>query len=572
MSNRRNIIYMIVGVVVLVLLHIYLSLGGASNLTKRETVLDKKMLAADAISIERSGGPGVELKKTDGGWGITSPYSADADESAVAKMLDFLVACKIEERSTYTEKELAKCNLRRSDLGLDNPAVKVRVSKGGASETVLVGNRVSTTNEVYAVIGDDSCVYLLDSRILGLVDVPSETFRSRKLIVRESLPIAMFDIKRPDGRLLRMRKSDGQWMCCGDSVTGRYEPASNLRIDEFLACLDKSGAEDFVWPVGAAGEPSLVTVPMLAGYGLDTEGGVAITVRDKGLPPNQVVLGNDAGDGLVYALVQNAKAIVRVDKRLKDLAISKDFSDSRIFPYEASRVSRISFFDGGVDYRLAKTGEGKWIMDSPVSANADEEGVKKLLERILAATTNDRDSDGITVSLSTNSPAEKISRSVLLSDFSPAMLRSREIARFDTSDIRRIVSGSEGAVSSVICDRDKQVWVSDSSSAGSVVRQEAVDGILSKLKSLNAQSIVTLKATEGELKLFGLDKPFCTISIDFFKENSLRRNIFIGERTEQGYYATMGASFDAVFILSFADVTLLTSPLTTEYGSEKGTK
>lgn len=572
MSNRRNIIYMIVGVVVLVLLHIYLSLGGASNLTRRETVLDKKMLAADAISIERSGGQRVELKKTDDGWSILSPYSADADESAVEKMLDFLVVCKIEERNTYTEKELAKCNLRRSDLGLDNPAVKVRVSKGGVSETVLVGNRVSTTNEVYAVIGDDSCVYLLDSRILGLVDVPSETFRSRKLIVRESLPIAMFDIKRPDGRLLRMRKSDGQWMCCGDSVTGRYEPASNLRIDEFLACLDKSGAEDFVWPVGAAGEPSLVTVPMLAGYGLDTEGGVAITVRDKGLPPNQVVLGNDAGDGLVYALVQNAKAIVRVDKRLKDLAISKDFSDSRIFPYEASRVSRISFFDGGVDYRLAKTGEGKWIMDSPVSANADEEGVKKLLERILAATTNDRDSDGIMVSLSTNSPSEKISRSVLLSDFSPAMLRSREIARFDTSDIRRIVSGSEGIVSSVICDRDKQVWVSDSSSAGSVVRQEAVDGILSKLKSLNAQSIVTLKATEGELKFFGLDKPFCTISIDFFKENSLRRNIFIGERTEQGYYATMGASFDAVFILSFADAAILTSPLTTEHGSEKGTK
>ena len=100
MNNRRNIIYLTVGIIALVLLHIYLSIGGAAGLTKRDAVLDKKMLAADAISIERSGGPGVELKKTDGGWGITSPYSADADESAVAKMLDFLVACKIEERST----------------------------------------------------------------------------------------------------------------------------------------------------------------------------------------------------------------------------------------------------------------------------------------------------------------------------------------------------------------------------------------------------------------------------------------------------------------------------------------
>ena len=572
MNNRRNIIYLTVGIIALVLFHIYLSVGGAAGLTRRDAVLDKKMLAADTISIERSGGPGVELKKTDGGWDITSPYSADADESAVAKVLDFLVACKIEERSTYTEKELAKCNLRRSDLGLDNPAVKLRISKGADSEVVHIGNRLSTTNEVYAAIGGDSCVYLLDSRVLGLVDVPTEAFRSRKLIVRESLPITMFDIKRPDGRLLRMRKSDGLWMCCGDSASGRYFPASNLRIDEFLACLGKCVARDFVWPVGAEGEPQLVTVPMLAGYGLDTESGVTITVRDRGLPPNQVVLGDDAGDGLVYALVQNAKAIVRVDRRLKDLAVAKEFSDSRIFPYDASRVSRISFSDGGVDYRLARTVEGKWIMDSPVSANADEEGVRNLLERILAASADDRDPNGVAVSLSTNAPAEKISREALLTGFSPATLRRREVVRLEISDIRRIVFSYDGAVSSVVRDREKQLWVADSSSAGSVVRQEAVEGVLNRLKSLNAQSVVTLKATEGELKSFGLDKPSCTISIDFFNENSLRRNIFIGERTEQGYYATMGASFDAVFILSTADVTALTSPLTTEHISEKGTK
>ena len=211
-------------------------------------------------------------------------------------------------------------------------------------------------------------------------------------------------------------------------------------------------------------------------------------------------------------------------------------------------------------------------MDSPVSANADEEGVKDLLERILAATADDRDPNGVAVSLSTNAPAEKISREALLTGFSPATLRSREVVRLETSDIRRIVSSSDGAVSSVVCDRDKQLWVADSSSAGSVVRKEAIEGVLNGLKSLNAQSVVTLKATEGELKSFGLDKPACTISIDFFNENSLRRNIFIGERTEEGYYATMGASFDAVFILSTADVTALTSPLTTEHISEKGTK
>ena len=99
------------------------------------------------------------------------------------------------------------------------------------------------------------------------------------------------------------------------------------------------------------------------------------------------------------------------------------------------------------------------------------------------------------------------------------------------------------------------------SSVHEIYRQKAVADILGALESLEAVSIVSLKATESELKEFGLEKPRYTVSVDFFKENSLRRNIFVGERTETGYYATMGAAFDAVFILSHENVARITSPL-----------
>ena len=225
--------------------------------------------------------------------------------------------------------------------------------------------------------------------------------------------------------------------------------------------------------------------------------------------------------------------------------------------------------DAGVDYRLAKNSNGKWVIDSPIAAVADEQSVKNLIERILKMTVNEREKNGVSVSIATNIPAEKISRAALLDGFSLAGLRTREIAAFEPSDIRRIVASAGDSVSSVAYDTDKRIWVADSLSAGAQVRQDAVKEVVEKLKSLNAVEIVTLKATESELKMFGLDKPACTIAVDFFKENSLRRNIFIGERTSTGYYATMGAAFDAVVILSDEDVVRLTSELVI---SAKGVK
>jgi hypothetical protein len=255
--------------------------------------------------------------------------------------------------------------------------------------------------------------------------------------------------------------------------------------------------------------------------------------------------------------------VVTVDGRLKDLAVKSDFSDLRVFPFDAAGVVRLSVTDDDVEYLLAKKPDGEWIIDSPVSAQADGKEVQKLIERILAATFDDRDANGITVSVSTNVPAERLSPSVLPEDFSFARLRSREISAFDPSDIKRIVSCTDDSPdgSSVVFDKDKRAWIVENSESGTSVRQKAVADILGALESLEAVSIVSLKATESELKEFGLEKPRYTVSVDFFKENSLRRNIFVGERTEAGYYATMGAAFDAVFILSHENVARITSPL-----------
>jgi hypothetical protein len=196
--------------------------------------------------------------------------------------------------------------------------------------------------------------------------------------------------------------------------------------------------------------------------------------------------------------------------------------------------------------------------------------VKRLLDRIVAVTDKDRDEKGVSVSISTNSPVETVSRDALFADFSLADLRSREIVKFNTADIRRIESIGESGGTAVVYDINNRTWWPDASCAGSSVRQDSIANVLNKLNSLNAVSVVTLKASAAELQKYGIDfeKPAARISVDFFNESLLRRNIFIGERIAEGYYAATGV-FDAVFVLSDEDVACLVAPLVI---SEKGTK
>lgn len=560
MNNKNTIIYLLFGIALAVTAHLYISYGGGGNLSARGTALDRPMLRADRIVVERLAAPPVELLKTDAGWRMIRPYAAEAAEAAVSRMLDSLVFGKVIE--TYTGNYLMKVGKRRSDFGLADPAVKITVFRGGERSCVHLGDRIPGDDGVFAAIEGDSTTYVLERGVLEFSDMKPDGFRSREIVKCDADAIGMFDIKRSGGIMMNFVRTDGRWMYRADRNSSRGIPVSGVKIEEFLSALAKAEAKAFVWPVGAVNEPAAVTAPLLASYGLDSENGVALTIYDRGRNPVRMVLGNEAEGGLVYALVQDSSAVVTVDGSLKEMAAKSDFSDLRIFPFDASAITRLSLSDNGVEYLLARNADGGWVIDSPVSAQADAKEVQRLLGRILAATVDDRDVNGIAVSVSTNAPAEKISSSVLPDGFSFAGLRSREITRFDPSAIRRIVScrGGGTVASSVVFDKDKRSWIVGNSASGTSVREEVVAGILDTLQALDAVSIVTLKATDAELKEFGLEKPAFTVSVDFFTENSLRRNIFIGERTSTGYYATMGAAFDAVFILSDENVSKLTSP------------
>ncbi len=563
MSNKKAIRFLLLAILVLTGLHVFLSFKDMGNaLVQRVTLLDATAQSAVKIAVERADGDSVSLERRHN-WRITSPYSALADERSVKRLLDALTLERI--RSSYSEGDLLKFGRTRGDYGLDEPSVTVKLSGGGVEGAVSFGVATPVGDGVFASVDGDSRVYVVGTNVFAAANLSSEGFRERALCPDVIDTAESFDIKRGAGSLLRFRQRDGVWTRLGAKDGDAPEPASSVKIKTLLADLARARAKSFVWPVGGTNETDIATAPLLAGYGLDPESAVAVTLHGVGARDRRVVFGKSATDGFVYALVQNGGAIVTVDGALKDMVEGTDFADTRLFPFEPSSVARVSVSDGGVNYLLAKGADGQWVLDAPVAAAADQAGAEALVARLVELKAEDRAEEGLVVSLTTNAPAETVSRSAVLSAISLADLRSREVLKVDAADVRRIAVTASGAAKpeAVVFDRDLRTWTVESSEKPGTVDVEAVDRLLAALDPLASEKVVTLKVTPADLHRYGLDAPRWTIAVDSAKTGALRRNILVGERAQGGSFATQGAS-DAVFVLSEATVRSLTAPLVKE--------
>ncbi len=568
MSNKPIIRLLLIAILILAGAHVYVSLRGVGNaLVQRATLLDVSMQEAGRLSVERRGENRTVLEREDG-WRITSPYAARAEERVVRRLLDELTLGSI--RSSYTESDLLQFGRTRGDYGLDDPSVRVTVGDGADAPSVSFGMRTPTGDGVFAAVSGDARVYVVGTNVLDSVDLPSAAFRLKELFPGGLRSVEAFDLKRGTGSFMRFRLRDGLWSRFGSGGDESSEPASIVKVRTLLAGLGRATIADYVWPVGAPGESSVASAPLLAGYGLDPESAVTVTLRSPGQADRQVSFGKEATDGRVYALVQNAGAVVTVDGALKDFAMTADFSDTRLFPYEPSNVTRISVTSDGVNYLLARREDGTWLLDSPVAASADAEAAEALVSRILSLTAADRADNGIVVSLSTNAPSETVSASSVIGALALADLRSREMLKIAPADVRRIAvtDASAAKPTSVAYDRDLRTWTLESSDRAGSVDADAVQTLLSALNPLLADKVVKLKVTPEDLHLYELESPRWTVAVDTARAGVLRRNILIGGSAQGGRFATLGSS-DAVFVLPDKTVSALTAPLVKEQKSNE---
>ncbi len=569
MSNARVIFLFAAGIVLLVAAHIFVSMRGMGSLIAgRTTLLDPAAKSAERIEVERRGGQVVALVK-DGVWRVAEPYSAEADERGIQRMLDALVVSPTQ--AAFGDQELASFGRERGDYGLDEPEVKITLSSGDRKWSVGLGKLTAAKDGVYASVSDETAIYVADAGLLALAEAGGNAFRMKSICPGGVDSVDSFDLKRGKGQFLRFVKDGEGWRKASLDGADAGDAASSVRIRELLSAIGAAQAQAFFWPVGASNEPASATAPLLASYGLDSESAVTVTLHSRGGADRQVAFGKEASDGLVYALVQNSGAVVSVPGALKDLAGGADFTDSRLFPFDVAQISRVSIADGAVNYLLAKdAATGEWRLDAPVAAPADKAAAESFVTHLASLKFSDRDPEGLVVSLTTNAPPVAVSRAAALAGHSLVDLRSRRILKVAPADVKRIESTSADAEKPavVVFDKDLRTWVVEASGRPGVPAAPAIDAALAALNPLEAEKVVTLKASVADLRRYGLEKPQTTIAVDSEGAGSLRRNILIGGRAQGGYFATVGSS-DAVFIISNSVARRLMASIVAEPVNEK---
>lgn len=547
MRNMRIIVWLSVGIAALLGVNILLTFNDSQDtaIVQRTSLLPFPDDAVSLIEISRGGVVESVLTHT-GSWRLVEPFAGSVDEAVVLKLLDALAYAPLDD--SLGDQELLRLGRTRADFGLESPRLAVRIRAGASETAISFGSPTPSASGVYAAIDDVRAVFVVPSNTFAAVDVPASGFRRRTLFTSGEESVASFDVKRGAGEFMRFRREGDGWLM----VQPTEGPASLTKIKKLLSDVMSASAVDFVWPVGGSNEVAEASDALLAGYGLGAESAVTLTLKGTDGSDRRISFGSDAGEGRVYALVHNGAAVVTVDAALKDLVSpgNSALADTRLFPYETSQVSGMSIVDDGVACMLAKNEDGTWRMDSPISAAASSTAVDSLLSAVLALRGGDTDENGVEVSISADERKVRVSRAALGSGFRLENLRSLEILKIDPASVRRLsVTGSgTNGTESVVYDRDRRAWSVEVSSVKGTVSENGVARVLGVVNPLEAGRIVKLKVSADDLGGYGLEKPRLTVAIDLEREDAIRRNILVGDATDGGCFATVGAS-DAVFVL-----------------------
>lgn len=558
MRNAKSIIILLTIIAVAAALDYFVYFGkGPSSTSKRTTLVDFQSEAA-SVRIERVGSPAVVLDRGLGGWRLTDPFASGADEQAVMKLVDVLTQTPVVE--VISDSELLKLGRTRADFSLEEPVLTVTLT--GMDKSVcrfMFGSATPTQDGVYASVEGVDAVFILGKPAFSFVDVRPDDLRQRSLLPLGGAWVTSFEIKREGIPLLEFLRTGEGWNVGS-------EKASSQKITEFIDDLTTASAVSFIWPVGSSNETDHVTSSLLAGYGLDPDSAVTVTLNDINGKSRRLSFGKEADDGNVYALVQNGNAIVTVPSKLRDFARQDPvmFTDSRLFPVEARSVNGFSVSSDGSLYSLVRDKDGKWGLESPVVAPADQEASDALLSLILSLSPADVvKENGVAVSVLTNMSKVLIPRERILGKRTFEDLRSREMLKIDAPLVKRIVStvgGKTPKTASVVYDRERRQWNLDTEADGVAVNVKGVESVLSVINPLAAVRIEKLAVVAADLDDYGLDTPFLTVAIDQDSDETIRRNILIGKKTRGGRFATIGSS-DAIFVISDATVSRLSASI-----------
>jgi len=365
----------------LLLLVVGLGLGGYVYFveSKRDpSDTDKKAKAftveadkIDEITVKPESGQQTTLRKSGTAWQIAQPEAAEPDGAEVSSLTTNLSTLEVQSVVDENPGDLA-------EYGLAPPRIEVTFKAGGQEHRLQVGRKTPPGTDLYAKRGDEKRVFLIPSYLESTFNKSPFDLRDKTVLKLDRDKIDAVAVTSAKGTV-QFNRADGEWQMTAP-LKARADFTS---VDSIVSRLHTLQMKSLVAPEAAT----------LVGYGLDKP---ATTIRlGSGSSQAVLLIGKEAGEGVVYAKDQSRPPVITIDASLVTDA-TKDASDFRqkdLFDARAFNANRVEIVRGNetIAFEKSKTKdkdgkeESKWKQVSPTARDVDQTKVDNLFAAISSA-------------------------------------------------------------------------------------------------------------------------------------------------------------------------------------------
>ena len=560
MNLKKTLIRTAVLMIVLVGLGSYFYLyefkGGKEREKAEEEAKKVFQLEEDKVvefRLARADEEEIVCTKKDDKWRVEQPVQADADQSAVNRVVSEFVDVK---RTRTVEEEPQDLAL----FGLDQPSLKLAalVGEKDEPETLFLGDENPTKSAFYAKTETDTAVFLIQSYSKRSLDKKLFDLRDKKVADFVKDEVQTLRLERGDLKIEAEKRDDGTWMLTSPLKVRGDKTEINKTIDK----INSAGVKEFIdeEPVD------------LAEYGLDIPDITLTMLIGEDKASKAVLIGrkNEDKDGY-YAKRAEEKNVFLLQQDVLD-AVPEDVNtwrDHSLLTVSVGNVAKMEYVADGQKFVLATDEERDWQIEEPIEEKADDlvtndlitdltnvkakefleeekdefglaepqisfklwvKDVEGPLSAMIGAKDEEEDvvyarnMDGTAVTIDAGD-LDKIRKSLF--DF-----RDKVLVSFDKRDVQRLTV-RYGEDELVLAQKDEK-WIAEKPDRFKIRNQSDVDTLVWVINYLTMEEIAEQEKPD-DLSAYGLDKPRAEFSVALAEEKTVGP-FLIGESKEGKVY------------------------------------
>jgi hypothetical protein len=311
----------------------------------------------------------IALVKGDGGWRLTKPVEAPADEPVVKALVTAITSAQVQKSLDELPSDLAP-------FGLDKPSTTITLTvKDGTVPPIKIGKNTTIGAKTYVRKGDEPKVYLTASTIQTSIDKQARDLRDKQLLAFQDDEVQRIEIAKPGApSMVLVKKGPDTWLLEPGDL-----PADLTEVRSYLSSLRTTRAMEF--PDDAPAD--------LTKYGLRAPR-LTVTVstgKDGATPATQQLLvgGESSGEQTKHVYVKRAdRPAVYAVGDWAYRSLDKDAAalrDKTVLAFSSGGVGRVVLErKEGVGATFVRAGTDAWTLDGVEAAKVKATAIQRFVD------------------------------------------------------------------------------------------------------------------------------------------------------------------------------------------------